>query len=145
MSDYYNIFTDGGARGNPGPGAAAFVIEECQDKKCKVINERHKFLGTVTNNQAEYQALLLATEEIVNYKCLNQIIFHLDSQLIVEQMNGRYRVKNSALIPLRNKVKELLSKTKCDIIFIYIPREQNKKADKLVNQAIDEGVSAAAE
>lgn len=142
---FYNVFTDGGSRGNPGSGAAAYVIEKCHDKVCTIIQEKHKYLGTVTNNQAEYQALVMATEEITKIECLDQVVFHLDSQLIVEQMNGRYKIKNEALIPLHNKAKELLSKLKCSIAFIYIPREQNKRADKLVNQALDEGITAKAE
>ena|SRR3990167_8397401 len=145
MSNYYNVFTDGGARGNPGPGAAAYVIEICQDKKCEVVEEKHKYLGVVTNNQAEYQALILAIEVVIKKDRLDQIIFHLDSQLIVEQMNGNYKVKNSALIPMYNQAKELLSKTQCKITFIYLPREQNKRADKLVNQALDEGITAKVE
>lgn len=145
MSNYYNVFTDGGARGNPGPGAAAYVIEICQDKKCQVIEEKHKYLGAVTNNQAEYQALILAIESVIKKDRSDQIIFHLDSQLIVEQMNGRYKVKNNALILMYTKAKELVSKTQRKITFIYIPREQNKRADKLVNQALDEGIGAALE
>lgn len=145
MSNYYNVFTDGGSRGNPGPGAAAYVIEKCHDKNCTIIQEKHKYLGAVTNNQAEYQALVMAVEEITSMERLDQIIFHLDSQLIVEQMNGRYKIKNPALIPLHSRVKELLSKSKYNLAFIYIPREQNKRADKLVNQALDEGITAKAE
>lgn len=145
MSNFYSVFTDGGSRGNPGPGAAAYVIEKCHDKVCNIIQEKHKYLGVVTNNQAEYQALVMAVEGITGLECLDQIIFHLDSQLIVEQMNGRYKIKNAALIALQGRVKELLSKSKCDLAFIYIPREQNKRADKLVNQALDEGIAAIAE
>ena len=133
------IFTDGGARGNPGPAGAGFVVL-CGDE---VIYEGSKFLGTKTNNQAEYLALIMAltwvseNTKIVGKKEIN---FFLDSQLIVRQLNGVYKIKSANIKTLAMTAKSLISKIENKIKFVFTPREKNKLADALVNKAMDEYV-----
>ncbi len=126
------IYTDGGARGNPGPGGCGVVI---YDQQNKVIGEYTKFLKKATNNQAEYEALILALQKAKALKA-KELSCYLDSQLIVEQLNHRYKIKNRDLGSLFVKVWNLSQSFK-KISYHYIPREKNKQADKLVNQVID--------
>jgi len=126
------IFSDGGARGNPGPAGAGVVI--C-DAKGKVLEKHKKSLGVMTNNQAEYSALILGLEKAKKLKP-KKIRCYLDSELLVEQLNQNYKVKNAGLKPLfeeaRAKVLEFPSVT-----FFHIPREKNEEADRLANLAMD--------
>ncbi|MEK7166962.1 MAG: ribonuclease HI family protein [Patescibacteria group bacterium] len=124
------IYTDGGARGNPGPGGIGVVIKY-NDK----ILEFSKFIGNSTNNQAEYKAVILALEEAKKLK-IQEIDFYSDSELIVNQLNRKYKIKNKDLSFLFIQVWNLSLNFK-KITFTHIPREQNKEADKLVNQALD--------
>lgn len=127
------IYSDGASRGNPGEGGAGIVFE---DGKGKEVTTIQRYLGLVTNNVAEYQALIIALEAARDFHARKVRIF-LDSELIVKQINGEYKVKNSALKPLFNLVK--LALTKFDIFEVsHIPRERNKRADSLANAAIDE-------
>ena len=126
------IYTDGGARGNPGPAAAGVVIFD--DHK-KLISLEGKYLGKATNNEAEYQALIIALDAahklgIAIAKC------YLDSELIVKQLNGEYKVKSPKMISKKAKVDELV-KNFSQLDFIHIRRKYNKFADKLVNIALD--------
>lgn len=139
------INSDGGSRGNPGPAAYGFIIEESSSK---FKAEDSKFIGETTNNQAEYQGVLAALKtlklKIKNLKLnTNDIIVEclLDSQLIVEQMNGNYKIKNEGLKPLFWRIKELIMELGGNVSFKHIPREENKEADKLVNEAIDKHLS----
>lgn len=137
------IYTDGGARGNPGLAACGAVIK---NEKGEVVLKASKFIGIATNNQAEYKALILALEkarEILNSgenaKSLvknKNLECHLDSELVVKQLNGEYKIKNEGLKPLFAQARNLISKFD-SVKFIYIPREQNKSADKLVNKELD--------
>jgi ribonuclease HI len=130
------IFSDGGARGNPGPAGIGAVIK-LQDKTYKIAN----FIGEATNNQAEYQAVIVALswiKENVKDESL-EIECFLDSELIVEQLNQRYKLKNEGLKPLFWQVRDLIMQLGGKVTFKYIPREQNKTADYLVNKAIDKG------
>jgi ribonuclease HI len=132
------INTDGGSRGNPGPSGIGVVI---RDEKGLVISEYKKYIGETTNNQAEYRALILGLSEaskILNLKSetLNLEV-RMDSELIVRQMQGRYKIKDSGLKILAAEVLKLC-KNFADVTFHHIPRAQNADADKLVNQAIDE-------
>jgi len=129
------IYTDGGARGNPGPGGAGVVI--C-DSNHKIIQEYSQFLGHTTNNKAEYQALILGLEKTKKLKA-SIVDCYLDSKLIVEQLNRRYKVKNQELGVLFLKVWNLSQSFK-QVNFHHIPREKNKKADCLVNQVIDQNL-----
>lgn len=140
------VYTDGGARGNPGSAGIGIVIKrKAQSAKLKTVLEFSEYIGETTNNQAEYKAIIRALEEVK--KIINTILsskFHIlcsmDSQLIVEQLNGRYKIKNEGLKPLYNQTQELiteLEKMDIKINFQHITREQNQEADRLVNQAID--------
>ncbi|MFA6492970.1 MAG: ribonuclease HI family protein [Patescibacteria group bacterium] len=139
------VYSDGGARGNPGPAGIGCVIQ-AQNEKDKVENlaEISKYIGVATNNQAEYRAVVEALNWLIaNYdvndtsKVLLEVEFFLDSQLVVEQLNQRYKLKNEGLKPLFWQIRDLVIKLGGKVTFCHIPREQNKKADKLVNLAID--------
>lgn len=131
------IFTDGGARGNPGPGGLGVVV----NKDGKNIQKIAKFIGTATNNQAEYQAVIEAlkwVKENIGDKSDFEIEFFLDSELIVEQLNQRYKIKNEGLKPLFWEVRDLVMALGGRVSFKYISREKNQEADRLVNVALDE-------
>ena len=127
-------FSDGGARGNPGPAAIAFVV---LSDKGQVLMSNSRFIGSRTNNQAEYEALIAALEAAVSLHA-DEIVCHLDSELVVKHLTGEYAVKNSALKKLWNKVQELNRHFK-KVSFISVPRtnRQIQKADALVNEALD--------
>ena len=125
------IYSDGGARGNPGPAGIGVVICD-RDGKCQKFS---RFIGRATNNQAEYQALIFALEKGRAMQA-QEIECFLDSELITKQLNGVYKIKNKALKPLFEKVIAL-SIFFNRVSFRHIPREKNKEADKLVNQVID--------
>ncbi|MCL5292367.1 MAG: ribonuclease HI family protein [Actinobacteria bacterium] len=126
------VFSDGAARGNPGPAGAGAVIE---DEGGRVIAEISEFLGEKTNNAAEYIALILALEKASTLgECKVEV--RLDSQLLVEQIRGHFKVKSAVLKPFFVKAKELLATFACaDVAHVY--REENARADELANQAID--------
>lgn len=130
------VFTDGGARGNPGPAGIGCVIYDENSTELKSIS---KYIGETTNNQAEYSALIEALKWIKdNFTSdIEKIICMLDSQLVVEQLKGNYRVKNQDLAVLFLETKKLCENLDINIEFLHIPRNQNKIADKLVNQALD--------
>jgi len=128
------IYTDGGARGNPGPGGIGAVIYDENKSKLTEISE---YIGHATNNQAEYKAVIAA---LVKAKELGavELEFYLDSELVVKQLKREYRVKNQDLAPLFLKIYNLEMDFK-KISFKHIPREMNKEADALANQAMDRG------
>lgn len=131
----YTIYTDGGARGNPGPAGIGGVI---YNEEGETIGEVSEYIGETTNNVAEYQALL---STLVKARELGatHVECYLDSQLVVRQMKREYKVKDARLGELFLKVYNLCVQLgKVD--FFHVPREQNKVADKLVNQAIDKAV-----
>lgn len=133
-----SIFCDGGARGNPGPAAIGFVIFQ----NGKIVHKFFKRIGEATNNVAEYRAVIAALEWLLkNYPIIqssNQLInFFLDSQLIVNQLIGNFKIKNSNLQKLTGRVKNLERGIGKKINYSYIPRRQNKIADALVNQALN--------
>lgn len=130
------IYSDGGARGNPGPAGVGIVI---YDENKKVVQELGEYLGEQTNNQAEYKALILG---LVRAKTLGaeELVCYLDSELVVKQMRGEYRVKDVKLKPLYVEAVEL-AKNFGQISYAHVVREKNEEADRLVNEAIDgEGV-----
>ena|SRR3989344_7048021 len=130
-----SIFCDGGARGNPGPAAAAFVIKDETDK---ILHQQGFYLGVATNNQAEYSAVLKALEWVSEKSSNSEIIFYLDSLLVVNQLKGSFKVKDPILKNENLKIKKLNSKFKLQISnFVYIPRSQNFLADKIVNETLD--------
>jgi len=125
-----DLYTDGGSRGNPGPAAIGGVLKEGQE----VRGEFSHYLGRATNNTAEYEALI-AGLKLVEGRA-SEITCHLDSELVVRQLTGRYRVKQPHLQALFRQVKQLESKFSL-VTYRYIPRDQNRQADQLVNQALD--------
>lgn len=131
------INTDGGARGNPGPAGIGVVIA---DEAGNIIGRYKQYIGEATNNVAEYKALILALTEsgkILNLKSeILNLEIKMDSELIVRQMQGRYKIKDVRLKQLAGEVQKLL-KNFSNAQFIHIPRELNQQADKLVNEAID--------
>ncbi len=139
---HISIYTDGGARGNPGPAAAAYLIKL---ESGEVLREGGVFLGNTTNNHAEYEAVkqaLLALEAQIakNQDKIHLISFYLDSKLVVEQLSGRFKIKNQNLIDQAASIRDLLKKLAITTTFSYIPRAQNFEADALVNQVLDSSI-----
>jgi ribonuclease HI len=134
MSDpaILTIHTDGGARGNPGPAALAYIIQ--RDGAPAI--EHAEAIGEATNNQAEYKALVRALEHAVGLGTEHRLIVHSDSELLVKQMNGEYRVKDEGLKPLYEQAKRLASRFG-SVTIRHIPRSQNTQADRLYNAALD--------
>lgn len=132
----YIIHTDGGSRGNPGPAGIGMVIKQGE----KLIKEGGKTIGEATNNIAEYSAVVFALEVLIKTlgtkAKLAEVLIKADSELIVRQLKGEYKVKDANLQKEFIKVYNLKQKfSKID--FTHIPREQNKRADELVNEALD--------
>ncbi|MDY6820760.1 MAG: ribonuclease HI family protein [Deferribacterota bacterium] len=124
-----HVYTDGASRGNPGHSGIAYIITNVENKP---IESFSKYIGIVTNNYAEYTALLYAirrVREITGEK----VFFYLDSELVVKQLNGAYKVKSKTLQKLYNTIVE--ESKHLDCVFIHIPRELNKLADKLAKEA----------
>lgn len=126
------IYTDGGSRGNPGPAASAAIIK---DSTGKIITKASRYLGETTNNQAEYQGVILALEKVLTY-FPEKIDFYLDSELVVNQLSQKFKVKDKNLQSLFVRIWNLSQKFK-KIMYHYIPREMNKEADRLVNLELD--------
>lgn len=126
------VYTDGGARGNPGPAAIGVVIYGVGERPIRQIGE---YIGDGTNNQAEYKALIRGLTEAVMLSA-KEVICFLDSELVVRQLIGKYKVKEPELKNLIAEVLRLSNKF-LSIEFKHIPREKNKQADKLVNEALD--------
>lgn len=132
------IFTDGGARGNPGPAGAGAVITE----NGKTVKEISKFLGHQTNNFAEYEAVIAALEEVKRRypKAIRKeldIKVKMDSELVARQLSGVYQIKEPTLFPQYIKVHNLRVSEFPNISFSHIRREENKEADALANEAMD--------
>lgn len=127
------LYTDGGARGNPGSAATGVVLK---DAKGTVLKTSSRFLGRATNNIAEYSALLEGLKIIqADYKDA-KVVAHLDSELIVKQMKGEYRVKDIGLKQIYTQVQDILDNLN-EVEFKHIRREKNSEADALVNQTLD--------
>ncbi len=136
----YIIHTDGGARGNPGPAAIGVVIEDERDGK--VVAEFGKTIGETTNNTAEYQAVIealnfLLRPEMRERGSVQSISFFLDSTLVVNQLNGLFKIKQPHLRELLMRVRVLEQQVGGQIQYAAVPREQNSRADFFVNQALD--------
>ncbi|MBI2404935.1 ribonuclease HI family protein [Candidatus Gottesmanbacteria bacterium] len=131
------IHTDGGARGNPGPAAIGVVIE----RDGKLLARLGKPIGRTTNNVAEYTAVIEAFHWILrnvsNVRNVSDLEFFLDSALVVNQLNGTFKVKDANLRLLLTKTRELEQCVSGIITYAYVPREQNRQADFLVNQTLD--------
>jgi ribonuclease HI len=127
------LYTDGGSRGNPGDSACAYVICDMDDN---VVEKSGYYMGMATNNQAEYYGLKKGLERARDLG-INKITLFSDSQLVVNQMNGFYKVKNQELAPLHQEIKGLAESFEA-VAFVHVPRELNKIADKEVNHILDE-------
>ena len=127
-------YIDGGARGNPGPAGYGVRVE---DVNGGLITEFNGFLGTATNNVAEYNGLLAALRYAQQHGH-RTVRIKSDSELLVKQMRGEYRVKNAGLLPLYQQARSL-AESLDRIVFEHVRREQNKDADRLANLAMDQG------
>lgn len=127
------VMSDGASRGNPGPAGAGAVL---LDDQGRVVREISRYLGPSTNNQAEYSALILALEAALELGA-DSLDVALDSELVVRQLNGTYRVRHPALVPYHQRVRALLSRFP-RVTIRHVPREHNRRADELANRAIDE-------
>ena len=125
------IYTDGASLGNPGLAAIGAVIKDEQGRLVARISQP---IGQATNNQAEYRAIIAALEKAVSLGA-SEVVLNSDSELVVKQINGRYRVKKPSLKPLYQKVKQLQSQLQ-DFSIAHIPRQQNREADRLANRAL---------
>ncbi|MFC1987248.1 ribonuclease HI family protein [Chloroflexota bacterium] len=125
------INTDGAAEPNPGSAAIGATIKDEQGKNIATISQS---IGKATNNQAEYRAIIAALEYAIRLGA-KQVNIRSDSELVVRQINGKYRVKKAHLEPLYHRVKQLLSRLESSTI-THIPREQNTEADRLANIAL---------
>jgi ribonuclease HI len=135
MTKILKLFTDGGARGNPGPAAIGIVIK---DEHGKVLHKYAEYIGETTNNQAEYKALIKGLELIRDLKP-SEIHCYLDSELVVKQMRQEYKVKDAGLQSLFIKAWNL-AVTLGKVKFSHIPRTQNEEADEILNQELDRRV-----
>ena len=133
------INCDGGARGNPGPAACAFVVT---DHSGQIVYQQGKYLGQATNNQAEYAAVWLAVNWLANNYLDAETEFFLDSLLVVNQLQGNYKIKNVALKLKLSEIQNFISMKNLKIAgYSYVSREKNFLADNLVNQTLDKYLS----
>jgi len=132
MAEKLFLYTDGGSRNNPGPAAVGLVI---QDTKGNIIEKQGKYIGEYTNNEAEYMALIEGLKVTKNYHPESLVCF-LDSQLVVNQLNGIFKVKKAHLAELLLEVKKLEVEFS-NIEYRFVKRDKNYLADSLVNQALD--------
>ena len=131
-----SVFSDGAARGNPGPAGAGAVV---LDGRGRVVARVGKFLGRQTNNVAEYQGVLIGLRRALQLGA-REVDVRADSQLMIRQLDGSYKVKNAGLLPLFKEAKELLRKFD-KVTLRHVPREDNGLADEMSNRAIDEELS----
>ncbi len=129
------VHIDGAARGNPGPAGVGVLI---LGPEGEVVERLHRFIGEATNNVAEYQALLLALDRVLEHG-YTDLEVRSDSELLVRQIQGRYQVKNPGLRPLYAVARERLAAFR-HFDIRHVPREENAEADRLANRGIDEGV-----
>lgn len=129
------IYTDGGARGNPGPAGLGVVVKDAEGR---TILEHSRFLGERTNNQAEYMAIIDALHH-ASVLGADEVQMFMDSELAVKQLNHEYKVRNADLAQLFMQVWNMITTFK-KVTFAHVPREKNKEADRMVNVAIDRHV-----
>ena len=134
-SKRFIIHTDGGARGNPGPAAIGAVL---RNEKGEIVREISEYIGEATNNQAEYKAVIAALAEAKKLGAV-ELEFFLDSELVVYQLNREYKVRDKDLAPLFVKIYNGSMSFK-KVFFRHVPREKNRAADRLVNEALDKEV-----
>jgi probable phosphoglycerate mutase len=137
------VEADGGARGNPGPAGYGAVV--CDAESGEVLAERSEALGIATNNVAEYQGLLAglrAAAALAEARQVTEVEVRMDSKLVVEQMSGRWKIKNEVLRPLAIEAARLVRELGT-VRFTWVPRARNARADRLANQAMDAQASAS--
>ncbi len=134
------LFADGGSRGNPGPAASGAVL---LDPGGELLDARWLYLGVATNNLAEWNALVIGLEAAVD-RGIRRLAVRLDSELVVKQLRGEYRVKHEALQPLHRRAMTLLRRFE-QVDLRHVPRRQNAMADRLVNRVLDREAAADAE
>ena len=127
------IEADGGSRGNPGPAAYGAVVRDAETGQ--VLAERAEFIGTGTNNVAEYRGLIAGLTAVRELDPDATVEARLDSKLVVEQMSGRWKIKHPAMRPLALEAREILPPER--VTYTWVPRESNKHADRLANEALD--------
>ena len=127
---------DGGARGNPGPAGIGILLEDEDGRR----DEIYAYLGSTTNNVAEYAALLVLLDRCVR-RSAKRLTVHSDSLLLVKQMLGEYKVKNPRLQEMHAAAKRLVARIP-DVSLVHVPREENREADRLANLAMDERQSS---
>lgn len=130
------IHSDGGSRGNPGPAAygVAFLLGG------EVVKELTEFLGTATNNEAEYSGLVAALRtlpEVIQQYSIDSVVIKLDSNLVVQQVNGVWKVKEARIATFVAQARQLLKIVPIPVKIMYVPRAENAVADALVNQCLD--------
>lgn len=137
--DHLSVFTDGGSRGNPGASACAFVVMSPSNE---ILFQNGAYLGISTNNQAEYQGIIHALTWLQSHDHPTAVNFFSDSELVVKQLTGLYRVKDIKILPLFNQVRELVrqltAQSAAMISFTHVPRSKNFLADQLVNSTLDQ-------
>jgi len=126
-------FTDGASRGNPGEAGIGIIVKDEAGKQFLSLNS---YIGRATNNIAEYTALLILLTRMKEIAC-DRLIVHSDSELIVRQLNGQYKVKNSELKKYHTQIVKLIRHLPFKVEVKHIPREQNKEADMLANSGIE--------
>lgn len=134
---HFVIRTDGGARGNPGPAGIGVVVE---DGTGKMVEEHSKFLGVKTNNQAEYEAVLLGLRRVLELGGTSAEVV-ADSELLIKQANGEYKVKHVNMKPLFAALKDL-ERAIGSVSYRHVRRAENVRADELANQAMDNNRSS---
>ena len=133
------LYTDGAARGNPGPAAIGVVLTDAQGNEIEAFGER---IGRTTNNEAEYRALLRGLERAAQHAKRRSgeasVLVRTDSELLARQLNGAYRVRAANLKSLHDQARRALARFK-HVTVTHIPREENRRADALANEALDGG------
>ncbi len=136
-TSFITIHTDGGARGNPGPAATGIVINFAN----QVLHQSGSYIGNTTNNVAEYTGVIHALNWISSNKSQlppnSSLQFFLDSSLVVNQLNQKFKIREPHLLPLAQTIHRLIAQLNLPVIFAYVPRAQNSAADRLVNLALD--------
>ncbi len=128
----WTLRCDGGSRGNPGPGAIGYVLCDATGRE---VEARGEFLGVCTNNVAEYRSLLAGLAAAARHG-VRTLVVHMDSELVVRQMLGQYKVKSEGLKPLHAEARNAVTQVGV-VRFESVPRDDNGRADGLVNEALD--------
>ena len=131
-----HAFTDGASRGNPGEAGIGILVT---DEKHETVLSLHAYIGRCTNNIAEYTALETLLEQAGRLEC-TRLLIHSDSELMVRQINGQYKVKDHGLKPHHARALRLLKALPFPCTVAHIPREENREADRLANLGIDEKI-----